>query len=65
MTYRGPIPEQIRKALGDIAAIAVMEKVVKHDDCPEASRFFTYPLAGIEEALVNSVFHRLCQAIHN
>ncbi|MDR1953037.1 MAG: putative DNA binding domain-containing protein [Clostridiales Family XIII bacterium] len=58
MTYQGPIQEQIRRALGDITVIAVMEKVVKHDDRPEASRFFTYPLAAIEEALVNSVFHK-------
>jgi len=55
---QGPIQEQVRKALDYIGSTVVTEKVVKHDDRPEADRFFTYPLSSIEEALVNSIFHK-------
>ncbi len=35
-----------------------MPVIVKHPDRAEATRFFNYPLAAIEEALVNAVYHR-------
>ena len=57
-TLRGPIHEQVRDALRYIQNNVIREKVVKHADRAEATRFFNYPLAAIEEALVNAVYHR-------
>ena len=57
-TLRGPIHEQVRDALRYIQNNVIRETVVKHEDRAEATRFFNYPLAAIEEALVNAVYHR-------
>ncbi len=57
-TLRGPIHEQIRDALRYLQNNVIREKVVKHADRAEANRFFNYPLAAIEEVLVNAVYHR-------
>ena len=56
--YTGPIQKQIQEALSYIKSVMVIEKVVKHPDRAEADRFFTYPYAAVEEALVNAVFHK-------
>ena len=56
--FTGPIYKQIRDALNYIKSVAVIEKVVKYPDRAEADRFFTYPYAAVEEALVNAVFHK-------
>jgi ATP-dependent DNA helicase RecG len=58
ITYTGSIQKQIRDALDYVKALVIIEKVVKHPDRAEADRFFTYPYAAIEEALVNAVFHK-------
>lgn len=55
---RGPIHQQIRDALAYIRNNVIIEKVIKHPDRAEATRFFNYPLAAIEESLVNAVYHR-------
>ena len=34
------------------------EAVVKHPDRPEADRFWNFPVAAIEEALGNAIYHR-------
>lgn len=57
-TFKGPIHQQLRDALQYIRNTIITEKVVKHPDRPEADRFFNYPLAAIEEALSNAVYHR-------
>ena len=54
----GPIHQQIRDALRYIQNNVIVEKVIKHADRAEATRFFNYPLAAIEEALVNAMYHR-------
>ncbi len=54
----GPIQQQIRDALRYIKNNVVIEKVIKHPDRAEATRFFNYPIAAIEEALVNAMYHR-------
>ncbi len=56
--FRGPLGRITREALSYIAAHHVQEAVVKHPDRPEAERFWNYPLAAIEEAVVNAVYHR-------
>ena len=55
---RGPIHQQIRDALRYIQNNVIVEKVIKHPDRAEATRFFNYPMAAIEEALVNAMYHR-------
>jgi ATP-dependent DNA helicase RecG len=57
-TFRGPIHEQIREALRYIENRVVREKVIKHPGRAEATRFFSYPMTAIEEALVNAMYHR-------
>jgi ATP-dependent DNA helicase RecG len=57
-TFEGPIDQQIRSALRYVQNEVVVEKVIKLPDRPEAKRFFNYPLAAIEEALVNALYHR-------
>ena len=54
----GPIHQQIRDALRYIQNNVIVEKVIKHPDRAEATRFFNYPMAAIEEALVNAMYHR-------
>lgn len=54
----GPIHHQIRDALRYVQNNVIVEKVIKHPDRAEATRFFNYPLAAIEEAVVNAVYHR-------
>jgi len=57
-TFKGPLHVMLKNALAHIHSLAIEEKVIKHPDRPEASRFFSYPLAAIEEALCNAVYHR-------
>ena len=56
--FHGPIHEQLREALRYIENRAVREKVIKHQGRAGASRFFSYPMTAIEEALVNAMYHR-------
>jgi ATP-dependent DNA helicase RecG len=56
--FRGPLHQQLRDALRFLQTNVIFEKVVKHKDRAEALRFFNYPFAAIEEALVNAVYHR-------
>lgn len=56
--FEGPIDQQIRSALQYVNNSVLMEKVIKLPDRPEARRFFNYPLAAIEEAIVNAMYHR-------
>ena len=54
----GPIHQQIRDALRYIRNNVIVENVLKHADRAEATRYFNYPMAAIEEALVNAMYHR-------
>ena len=56
--FTGPIQKQIRDALSYIKAVLLVENVQKHPDRAEASRFWNYPYAALEEVVVNSVFHK-------
>lgn len=57
-TFRGPVHHQLREALGYIERNYITEIVIKHPDRAEATRVNNYPLAAIEEALANAVYHR-------
>ena len=56
--FKGPLGRITRDALDYIGRNYLKEAVVKHPDRPEAERFWNYPLAAIEEAVVNAVYHR-------
>ena len=47
-----------REALGYIQRNYLAETVVKHPQRAEAERFWNFPYAAIEEAVVNAVYHR-------
>lgn len=56
--FTGTIINQIRDALSFIKASIIKEHVSKVPDRAESIRFFNYPYTAIEEALVNSVYHK-------
>ena len=57
-TFRGPLARMTREALSYIQRNYLHETVLKHPDRAEATRFFNFPYAAIEEAVVNAVYHR-------
>ena len=56
--FRGPLSIILREAIDFIARNYLKETVIKHPHQPEAERFWNSPLAAIEEALVNAIYHR-------
>ena len=56
--FRGPLSIILREAIDFIARNYLKEIVIKHPHQPEAERFWDFPLAAIEEALVNAIYHR-------
>lgn len=56
--FRGPLADITRQALSFIKTQYLKEAVVKHPDRAEAERFWNFPYAAIEEAVVNAVYHR-------
>ena len=56
--FRGPLSDIVREAIDFIARNYLKETVVKHPHQAQAERFWNFPLAAIEEALVNAIYHR-------
>ena len=56
--FRGPLDRQLADAIAYIRNYVIAEKIFKHDDRPEASRFFNYPISAVEEILSNAVYHK-------
>ena len=56
--FRGPLSVILREAIDFINRNYLKETVIKHPHQPEAERFWNFPLAAIEEALVNAIYHR-------
>jgi ATP-dependent DNA helicase RecG len=56
--FVGPLPQITRDAISFIERNHLKETVIKHPDRPEAERLWNFPLAAIEEAVVNAVYHR-------
>ena len=56
--FKGPLGRMTREALGYIQRNHLSETVVKHPQRAEAERFWNFPYAAIEEAVVNAVYHR-------
>ena len=56
--FRGPLSIILREAIDFIARNYLKETVIKHAYQAEAERLWNFPLAAIEEALVNAIYHR-------
>jgi ATP-dependent DNA helicase RecG len=56
--FMGPLSQITRDAISFIERNYLKETVIKHPDRPEAERFWNFPLAAIEEAIANAVYHR-------
>lgn len=56
--FRGPLGRITRDAIGYIERNYLKETVIKHPDRAAAERFWNFPYAAIEEAIVNAVYHR-------
>lgn len=56
--FKGPLAYITREAITYIGRNYVKETVIKHPDRPEAERFWNFPVAALEEAVVNAVYHR-------
>ena len=56
--FRGPIHYQIREVLIYIKNHIIKEQIIKSPDIAESKRFFNYPFEALEEALVNTIYHR-------
>jgi ATP-dependent DNA helicase RecG len=56
--FKGPIHQQLRKALAYIKSSVVEEHIQKVEGQAEAIRFYNYPYQAIEEALANAVYHK-------
>lgn len=57
-TFSGPLHHQLRDVLAYIKRTIIRERVVKHPNVAEASRFYNYPFAAIEEVMANAVYHK-------
>jgi ATP-dependent DNA helicase RecG len=60
-TFKGPLPKQIKDCINHLKQFSTTY-IQKHDDRPEASRWTNYPLAALEETIVNAVYHRSYEA---
>ncbi|MCK5774463.1 MAG: putative DNA binding domain-containing protein [Thermoplasmata archaeon] len=56
--FKGPIHRITKESLDFIRRNYLKETVVKRPDRAEADRFWNFPYAAIEEAVVNAVYHR-------
>jgi len=56
--FTGPLARMTREALNYIRRNYLAETVLKHPDRAEAERYWNFPYAAIEEAVINAVYHR-------
>lgn len=56
--FQGPLARITRDAISFIERNYLKETVIKHPDRPEAERLWNFPLAAIEEAIANAIYHR-------
>lgn len=56
--FTGPLDRQLTAALQYIRGYVLEERIEKNEGKAEATRFYNYPFAAIEEALANAVYHK-------
>ncbi len=59
--FAGPIDKQLEDALIYIKNKIIVERVEKIQGQAKAVRYYNYPFGAIEEALVNTIYHRSYQ----
>ena len=58
VTFKGSVPQMIKQTMDYIKSNVLKEHVRKVSGRQEAERFWNYPYDAIEEAVVNSAYHR-------
>lgn len=58
VTFKGSVPQMIKQTMEYIKTNVLKEHVRKVSGQQEAERFWNYPYDAIEEAVVNSCYHR-------
>ena len=61
-SIKGPIDSMINKVMTYLRTNIIKERVIKPGNQPESIRFFNYPYQALEEAVVNSLYHRSYQS---
>ena len=56
--FKGPLDYMIKSALRFLQNYLIEEKIIKVPYQAEAIRYFNYPYAALEEALVTAMYHR-------
>ncbi|MGK7392614.1 MAG: RNA-binding domain-containing protein [Candidatus Cyclobacteriaceae bacterium M2_1C_046] len=56
--FTGSLPVQIQEILEFLKTNIIKEKITKPSDQAESETFYNYPFNALEEAIVNSLFHR-------
>jgi len=56
--FQGPLSRITRDAINFIQRNYIQETIIKHPQRAEAERFWNFPQAAIEEAVVNAIYHR-------
>lgn len=57
-SFYGCVPQMIKQAMDYFRSNVLREHVKKVSGKPEAERYWNYPYEALEEAVVNSVYHR-------
>ena len=57
-TIYGSVPQLVNGALNHLKNFVIREHVIKQRGVAESLRFFNYPIEALEEAIVNSLYHR-------
>ena len=60
-TIHGSIPQLVNGALTYLKNTIIREYVIKQKNVAESIRYFNYPIQALEEAIVNSLYHRSYQ----
>ena len=55
---RGSVPTMIEKTLSYLRTNVIKKKIIKPKDDEHSDKFFNYPYQALEEAVVNSLYHR-------
>ncbi len=56
--FKGSVPQLIKQTMDYLRNTILYETVQKVPDRAEANRFWSYPYEALEEAVVNSLYHR-------